>query len=112
MKTLIYGEQPQAVVPGSRKIKLGKVLEQQDFGRYTRTTIESTLLDDAGNEIAHAPLFTSLPLNEIEVDENFVVTNARLSAPKDGKSAWLVKPGAGMGTEGIGYGMGTEGIGY
>ncbi len=104
MKTLVYGETTLAVVPGSKRIKLGKVLEQQDFGSFTRTKIESTLVDDAGEEVASAPLFTSIPLNEIEVDENFIVQPPlRLSAPKNGKSAWLVRPGAGMDTEGIGY---------
>lgn len=80
------------------KIKLGKVLAQVPMGRFTMTTIESTLLDEEGNEIASAPLLTSLPLDEIEVDENFVVTNAVLSAPdKNGKRCWLVKLGENSG---------------
>jgi len=104
MSKKIYGELPQAIVPGSRRIKLGKVLEQLPMGRFTKTTIESTLVDEDGEEVSSAPLFTSLDLNEIEVDDNMFVTNAHLSAPdKNGKRAWLVQSGAGIDTTGIGY---------
>jgi hypothetical protein len=104
MKTKIYGELPQATVPGSKRIKLGKVLDQVPMGRFTKTTIEAILIDDAGKEVGSAPLLTSLDLNEIEVDDQMIVTNAHLSAPNaEGKRCWLVKSGAGIDTAGIGF---------
>lgn len=92
-KIVLDTDSSHGKVLGDCKIKLGKVLDQVPMGRFTMTKIEATLLDEEGNEVAKAPLLTSLPLDDIEVDENFVVTNAFLSAPdKDGNS-WLVKSG-------------------
>jgi len=100
MKTQKLAETAIGRIPGELKIRVDKVLNSEPLGpNFTCTTLGCTLLETQNDGTLKEHKTVELPtgkFNEIEVDDQMIITNAYIGREgKDGRR-WIVMPGAGL----------------